>query len=369
MKIAIFHDYFDKRGGGERLVLNLAKALKADVYTGFIEHKKTFDPHGVKIIDLKVSKNLPKLLLNVAIAKKFESYNFPKYSAYIFSGVWCISAAKRCHPNVLYCHTPPRFMYDLKYYFLEKSSFIEKFVLKKFIKYWKIKDQFYMHQFDFIGTNSENVRKRILKYYGHGLYKRSMAVYTGIHTEKFHFKKDEGFYLSTSRLDELKRINLIIEAFKEMPFKRLVIAGKGPEERRLKRLARGCSNIKFAGSVSEERMSELYSRCKGVIVCSIDEDLGLSAIEAQASGKSCIAVKEGGFLETVEEGKTGVFFRPDKESLIDAIHKSEKVKWNYRLIQKKAKRFDIKRFVKTMKKAVTKAKKYHKNKRRSRPKR
>ncbi len=351
MKIAIAHDYFDKLGGGERLVLNLAKALKADVYTGFIEHKKTFDTKGIRIISLNVRKNLPTLIRNIQISKKFEKYKFPEYDAYIFSGVWCISAAANNKPNILYLHTPPRYMYDLREHFEKQANYIQKIALRKFIAHWKPKDQYYMRQFDVICPNSENVKKRVGKFYGPGLYRKCRVVYTGIETNKFYYKKDEGYFLSTSRLDELKRIDMLIEVFKQMPEKKLVITGTGPEEKKLKKMADGFNNITFAGSVPEERLISLYARCKATIVAARDEDLGLSAIESQAAGKPVIAVREGGLLETVNS-KTGIFFEPDVESLKKAIIKCEKKKWNHAPIQKNAKKYDIKVFVRKMRRQV-----------------
>ena len=121
MKIAILHDYFDKRGGGERLVLNLAKALGADIYTGLIDYKKTFSTKGLKVKSLGVKSWFPVILRNYLIAKKFEKHNFPKYDAFIISGVWCISASKN-KPCIMYCHTPARFLYDLRGYFLKRSN-------------------------------------------------------------------------------------------------------------------------------------------------------------------------------------------------------------------------------------------------------
>ncbi|MCX6819343.1 MAG: glycosyltransferase [Candidatus Aenigmarchaeota archaeon] len=350
MKIAILHDYFDKKGGGERLILNLARALKADVYTGFVDYKKTFSTRGLKIKSLGVKKWLPVILRNYSIAKKFERYKFPKYDAFIISGFWSVSASGN-HPSILYCHTPPRFMYDLRKYFLKNANPILRPILKMFIKYWKPKDQFYMKQFNKICPNSENVRKRVLKYYGKKLYEKCEVVYTGIETKKFYYKKEEGFYLSTARLDPLKRIDLIINAFRQMPSRKLFITGAGPEKTRLQKIAKGYENISFLGDVSEQKLLDLYARCNAVIVAAKDEDLGLSAIEAQAAGKPVVAVKEGGFTETVNT-KTGIYFKANANSLIKAIEKTEKTKWNRKELQKNAGRFDINIFIKKIRKII-----------------
>ncbi len=350
MKIAILHDYFDKKGGGERLILNMARALNADVYTGFIDHKKTFSTKGLRIKSLCVKKWLPLILRNYSIARKFEKYKFPKYDIFIISGFWCISASKN-HPSILYCHTPPRFMYDLRKYFLNRTNLFSRPLLKMFIKYWKPKDQFYMKQFDKVCPNSENVRKRVLKYYGKELYDNCEVVYTGIETKKFYYKRAEDFYLSTARLDPLKRIDIIINAFKQMPDKKLFFTGAGPEKKRLQNMAKDCKNISFLGDVSDKKLIDLYARCKAVIAAAKDEDLGLSAIEAQASGKPVVVVKEGGFMETVNT-KTGIFFKPNVDLLKKAVKKLEKTRWDRKEIQKNAIRFDINIFIKRIWKII-----------------
>lgn len=353
MKVCIIHDYFNKMGGGERLMLGLARALNADVYTGFIDYNKTFDTSGIKITSLGVSR--PGILRNIEIEKRFEKYNFPEYDVYIFSGVWCISAAQHNHPNILYCHTPPRYMYDLKDHFMKKSNVIKRQLLRKMIGKWGPKNQHYMKQFDKICANSMNVKKRIKKFFGNDVHKRCVVVHPGIDTKKFYFEKRGDFFLSTSRIDELKRIGMIIEAFKRTPGRKLVIAGSGPDEKNLRKVAKGYNNIEFVGRVSEKELINLYARCMATIVAARDEDFGMVSVESQAAGKPVIAVNEGGLLENVAAGKTGIFFEPSVESLMDAIEKCEKTKWNHKLIQKNAKKYDIGVFVREMRRICGRA--------------
>ena len=346
MKVAILHDYFDKRGGGERLIINLARTLKADIYTGFIDKAKTFDTKSLEVHSFGIKG--PQLYRNIKIAKTFENFKFPKqYDAYIFSGVWCISAAKNCHPSILYLHTPMRVLYDLRRYFIQKTNPAGRFLLRRFINYWVPKDQAYIRNFDLICANSENVRRRVLKYYGGNVHKRTVVVYTGVETRKYKYLKSGNFYLSAARLDPLKRIDMLIHAFKKMPNRKLVIAGSGPDEKRLKYLARSCKNIEFLGNVSDKKLLHLYGTCRATIAANVDEDLGLIAIESHASGKPIVAIKEGGFLETVDS-TNGVFFT-DQHDIPKAIEKLEKTKWNYKLIKKSSQKFDINLFTSNIK--------------------
>ncbi len=347
MKVAIFHDYFDKMGGGERLVINLARKLKADIYTGFIDNVKTFDTQGIKITSLDV-KGRPRVYRNIKIARKFGNLKLHGYDFYIFSGVWCIAAAKNHHPNLLYLHTPLRVMYDLKDYYMKNSNRLTKIALRGFETYWKPKDRHYMKNFDVICANSQNVRNRVLKYYGRELYDKTRVVYTGIETKKFSYVRSGDFYLSASRLDPLKRIDMLIRAFAKMPDKKLLITGTGQDEKRLKKIAEGMSNIHFLGNISDEKLRILYSTCRATIAANIDEDLGLIAIESHASGKPIVAVKEGGFIETVKEGENGIFFSNERD-IKRAIDKLENTKWNAERIRKSTECYDINVFAKNIK--------------------
>jgi len=349
MKIAVLHDYFAVRGGGERLIMNLAAALNADVYTGFVNWKNTFaDMKKLRVTE--IAKEVPTGIRTVYLMEKFKGLDLKGYDFFIFSGTMCISAVHN-RPNLLYLHTPARHMYDLREWFYKSASPAVRLGLMLLHKYLYPRDQRYMRQFDVICPNSNNVRKRVLKFYGRELYNKCKIVYTGIETGKFYSRRGE-FFLSTSRLDRLKRIDVLINAFRKLPNEKLYITSTGPEEQRLKGLAKGCSNIEFLGPVSDKKLLNLTARCKAVVSANIDEDLGLSAIECQAAGKPAIVVKEGGFIETVIENKTGLFFEPNPVSLVNAIKKFNRIKWNKNLIIKNARKYDISVFVKRIKNII-----------------
>jgi glycosyltransferase involved in cell wall biosynthesis len=116
---------------------------------------------------------------------------------------------------------------------------------------------------------------------------------------------DEGFYLLVSALVPYKRVDLAIEAFNQSG-DRLVIVGKGPEDRKLREMAK--SNVVFLGWQSDQQLAELYARCRALIFPG-EEDFGIVPLEAMASGKPVIAFAKGGALETVVEGVTGTFFK------------------------------------------------------------
>ena len=347
MKTAVLHDFFDKRGGGERVAMELARIFKADLYTGFVDFKKTYSMKGIRLRNFGVNARLPILARNIIISKKFRSLE-KKYDLYIFSGTWCTSAVTMLKPNILYMHTPPRFLYDLKEHFESGMNPLKRLIFSRFCEKQRMKDQYNIRQFDVIAVNSKNTLARVMKYYGKDVHEKCTIVNPPVDTRKFSNRKSEDFYLSTSRLDSLKRIDIVIQAFAASG-KRLLVASDGPERKRLMKLAAGCNNITFLGKVSEEKLADLYSRCTATIAAARDEDFGLVAVESMASGKPCIAANEGGFLEILKNEVSGIFFHPDPESLNAAIEKSECIKWNAAKMIKESKKYDTKAFEKKMK--------------------
>jgi len=130
----------------------------------------------------------------------------------------------------------------------------------------------------------------------------------------------EGFVLSVNRLDRAKRIDLLIEAAKREPSLRIVIAGEGPDRARLEGLATGLDGqVRFAGRVDDEELTDLYARSLAVYYAPIDEDFGMVPYEAFLSGKPVVtALDAGGPLEVVHDRETGVVTAPEPEAIAQA---------------------------------------------------
>jgi glycosyltransferase involved in cell wall biosynthesis len=130
----------------------------------------------------------------------------------------------------------------------------------------------------------------------------------------------EGFVLSVNRLDRAKRIDLLIEAAKREPSLRIVIAGEGPDRARLEGLASGLDGqVRFAGRVDDEELTDLYARSLAVYYAPIDEDFGMVPYEAFLSGKPVVtALDAGGPLEVVHDRETGVVTAPEPEAIAQA---------------------------------------------------
>lgn len=323
MKIAIFHDYFGAIGGGERVVIAMAKALDADIITTDTDAIRKIDP-TVRVISLgKTIKLSP--LKQISATLKFYSCNFSKdYDIFIFSGNWAHYAAHRHHPNIWYCHTPARMFYDLHETFAQRLNPVARLLFRLWSFIHMKCDQKSVRAIDQILTNSRLVQSRILHYYN----RDSFVLYPPVETSHFLTKKTGDFWLSVNRLYPEKRIDLQINSFRKMTEERLVIIGGFAEGDHARNYVRDIyrdlpSNVTIAGEVPEEELVDYYARCKGLICTAIDEDFGLTPLEAMASGKPVIAVNEGGFRETITP-ETGILVPPNEKSIIDAVQEISK---------------------------------------------
>jgi glycosyltransferase involved in cell wall biosynthesis len=160
-----------------------------------------------------------------------------------------------------------------------------------------------------------------------------------------------------NRLYPEKRIELQIESFRRMPDQNLIIAGgfsKGDHaEKYSRQLLRDLpDNIRVLGEIPEEELINLYAHCKGLVCTALDEDFGLTPLEAMASGKPVVAVNEGGFCETVT-GDTGRLVNPEIQAIIDAVYDVSRDPGSFRnACIDQAKKFDISVFAEKMKAVV-----------------
>ena len=151
-----------------------------------------------------------------------------------------------------------------------------------------------MRQVERIATNSENTARRIREYLG----RDCTVIYPPCDTSKFHYANDENFWLSVNRLYPEKRIETQLSAFANMPEEKLVIVGNsgiGDHSVAYAKKIRESlpPNVKLISDMPESVLIDYYSRCRGLITTAMDEDFGLTVVEAMASGKPVIAVGEG----------------------------------------------------------------------------
>ncbi len=356
MKIAIFHDYIGTIGGGEKLVLTLARALSADVITTDIDKDsiKKMEFEDVNIISIGNTVKLPPLK-QISASIKFALCDYSKkYDFFIFSGNWAPFAAKKHKPNLLYCHTPVRAFYDLYDSFLNRQHFYIKPLFILWVVIHKHLSEYYMRYVGKIIANSKNTQSRIKKY----MHRDAEIIYPPIDTSKYKFKISGDFWLSVNRLYPEKRVELQIDAFRLIPEEKLIIVGSYTEGDHAAKYAERIKNnlpknVEVRRSVTNKELIDLYANCKGLITTAMDEDFGMTPVEAMASGKPVIAVNEGGYLESIIDRKTGILIEPNIGNIITAIKIISNNPEKYRnMCEEQAKRFDKYIFIKNIKKNI-----------------
>jgi glycosyltransferase involved in cell wall biosynthesis len=306
----IAHDYFAIRGGGERLVLTLAEAIRAEVMFGYRTAESYEDeafPEQCTDLALPTALRRPGIrAATLAIRFRLARRQAQNYGTRIYSGVAAPFAApaRGNGTNILYCHTPPRFLYDQKDHFADRAGRdpARRLAFERFRDGYETA----VERMDLIVANSRTVQERITRYLG----KSSTLVYPPCDLEAFRWIEQGDYYLSTARLSPLKRVDKIVAAFKAMPERKLVVASSGEDLEKLKALAAGAPNIAFLGWISDDQLRDLIGRAIATIYVPSDEDFGMSPVESMAAGKPVIGVAEGGLRETIVDGETGTLLQP-----------------------------------------------------------
>lgn len=363
MKVALVYDRVNKWGGAERVLLALKKIFpQAPLYTA------VYHPQSAPWA--KEFPVIPSFLQKFPFAKThhelypwltplaFESFNFDQYELVI--SVTSAEAkgiiTKPPTRHLCYCLTPTRYLYSARQDYFKNPGFgslnpVARLGFQLLFPYLEKWDQLAAHRPDFYMAISQNVQKRIKKYY----QRDSQVIYPPVDLEKFKARppalKTRDYFLLVSRLVPYKKIDLVIQAFNELGLP-LKIIGLGSQENHLKNLAG--PKIEFLGYLTERKLLSYYYSCRAV-VCPQEEDFGLVPLEAQACGKPVLSFRGGGALETVIEGQTGEFFSPQKPAaLIKLIKKFNPKKYSPQACRQNAARFSQKIFINRFKKETEK---------------
>lgn len=354
MRIAVLHDFFGTIGGGEKLVLEMAKGLGADVITTHVDRATLKKIGDYKVESLGEPWQLP-VLKQISASYLFSRAKL-NYDVYILSGNWAIFAAKKNKPSILYCHTPVRMFYQDYEHFYRIAPFWAKpfFTIWVFLhKKWLER---YLPHIGKIIANSDECKRRVSKYYK----RECTVVYPPI--KQYKYRKNGDFWLSVNRIYPHKRLELQIESFRRMPDEKLVIVGgttKGDHSSAyMRRITKNPpANIIFLGEVTETELARLYGDCKAFITTSQNEDFGMTVLEAMSAGKPVVATAEGGHLETMISGKTGYLVKADPREITEAVKKISKDPLKFRsACEKRAKKYSVNAFIQKMKHELGKSK-------------
>ncbi len=359
-KIALVHDYLNQYGGGERVLEALAEIYPdAPIYTSIVDRelmktwlKVDFNRiHTNFISRLPFSKQLSKhyfFLYPLAFALQ----NLKDADIVISTSSYAAKFAhgKKGSVHIDYIHTVPRFLWgydtELSRYY---AKWFDRFLAPIYallvppIK-WFLRNGDYdaAQHVDYFVANSSEVKARVKKHYN----KEAVVIYPPVDTERFALNeelriknaeiKNDEYYLVVSRLGGYKKVDIVVEAFNKLGL-RLKIVGVGPQFQYLKQLA--APNVELLGRVSDAEVTNLMLSCKALVFPTF-EDFGIVPVEAMSASKPVIAFGAGGALETVVEGKTGVFF-PEQTagSIIEAIKQFEQMKFDSKTIRAQAEKF------------------------------
>ncbi|OGO52445.1 MAG: hypothetical protein A2148_02705 [Chloroflexi bacterium RBG_16_68_14] len=357
MKVALVHDYLVERGGAEKVLAALHQLFpEAPIYTSVYNPATTlevFRRAQVRASFLQRLTTHPKryraLLPLYPLA--FRSFDLSAYDLIISSasgfakGVRTGSAAR----HICYCYTPPRFVWQYQHANArERFNLLARLGLRAFAPYLQRLDRAGAASVDRFLTSSRYVAGRIAAAYG----RQATVVPPPIDCAQFASAASTGgFFLVVSRLVPYKRVDIAVEAFNRNRLPLLVV-GDGRDRRRLESLARG-ERVRFLGHRPQDEVRGLLATCRALVVTG-EEDFGMAALEANASGRPVVAYGAGGALETVVPGVTGVTF-PEQtaESLLAALDEFQRCSFDPERLVRHARRFDTAEFQRAVQEIVS----------------
>ena len=327
VKVAIVHDALISYDGPEQVLEQLIDLFpKADLFAvvDFFEEKdRAFLKH----------KNVTTTMLqNIPFAKRLFRYCLPimpyaieqldlsKYDL-IISSSHRVAKGVLTGPNQLhisYIHSPIRYAWDMHHHYL---SFLTRMGLF-FIRNWDVRSS---NSVDYFISNSRFSARRIWKYYR----RDAITIYPPVRTELFSLcEEKDDYYVTYSKLVPYNNVRLLVEAFSDMPDKKLIVIGDGTQKRMLRKIA--TPNISFLGDLPEEEIVTYIQRAKAFLNAT-EDDFDIRSVEAQSCGTPVITYGNGSALETVRglgyaENPTGLFFEEKTTSaVIQAVQHFEKV--------------------------------------------
>lgn len=312
MRVALVHDWLLGMRGGEKVFEVLCELFPdADVYTLFyrpdrvsplIRSMRVRQPLLARVLPgaQRYYRWLLPLMPGMAESLPIRGYDLVISTSHAVAKGVVPSPAKT--PHLSYCFTPMRYVWD-KYddYFGGRRGLASRVIplFRGWLQEWDVESSARVTQFM---TSSDYVRERIRRHY----LREALVIPPPVDCARFRDveRAPEDFFLLVSALEPYKRVDIAIEAFRELGLP-LKIVGSGSQAKRLARKLP--DNIEMLGWVDDRKLAALYS-CARALVFPADEDFGIVPLEAAAAGCPVIAYKHGGVLETVIEDVTGLFF-------------------------------------------------------------
>ena len=346
MRVAVVHDYLTQRGGAERVVLAMARAFPdAPIHTSLYLPEGTYPEFAGLDVRPMALDRIPGLRRSHRLALPLLAPAFSR--TLIDADVVICSSSGWAHGvrttgrKLVYCHNPARWLYQREQYAPPGGArALAAAALGGPLRRW---DGRSAQTADRYVANSSIVRRRIRDVYG--IHAEILPPPAGVDRTGAQPPVEgcaPGFVLCVSRLMAYKNVDAVVAAFADLTDERLVVVGEGPEGERLK--ATAPPNVRFTGRVGDDELRWLYANCRAIVAASY-EDFGLTPLEAAGFGRPAAALRWGGFLDTVVDGLTGVFFdRPEAIAIREALARLLGRAWNAPEIERHASRFSEARF-------------------------
>lgn len=352
-EIAIAHDYLTQKGGAERVVLAMHKAFpEATIYTTLYDPESTYP-------EFKNAKIVVSPLNKVGLFRKKHRLALPLLPLassllYVPAEKTLVSSTGWAHgftfagKSLIYCHSPARWLYMSDQYLGDNANPLMGRALKVLLPFLKMWDMRASRQAGPYLANSSIIKKRIWDVYAKEsdilfppfspIRAQELAPIAGLED----FMDGGDYFLLVSRLLPYKNIDKAVEAFRGSSQKLLVI-GAGPMEESLKAMAG--PNVRFASNIADSELRYAYAHCRALLAVSY-EDFGLTPLEAGAWGKPTIALKAGGYLDTIREGLNGTYIQePTPELISQAVKNFDPADWDRQKIQAHVEDFSEERFI------------------------
>lgn len=360
-RIAIAHDYLTQRGGAERVVLTLSRAFpEAEIHTLFYEPDQTYPEFQDKTIRTSPLNRIgtfrrdPRKALPL-LASAASRMHIDADIVIASSSGWAHAFPTK-GKKIIYCHSPARWLYLPEDYLGDAGWFDPKRIalaaLSPMLKRWDRRAA--MTANTYLG-NSSVVRRRIRRVYGidaqtlfppfsSDLVDGPRELIPELAGWAGEDGAEGGHYLVVSRLQPYKHVDVVIDAFRELTDRRLLVIGKGPEKERL--LANAPSNVRLVEGLTDAQMRWGYANSRALVAASY-EDFGLTPLEAGAFGVPTVALHAGGYLDTIEEGRNGTFFAEVTPQAVRSGIRAleEHAPWDEAAVRDRVEKFTEQRFI------------------------
>lgn len=343
MQVALVHEWLTNMAGSEKVVGALRRTFPgSSVHTSLFYapefpdwapvHTTALQPFATRRgAHLRVLPLIPPAMHTLKIPESdlvITSFHSFALNARVPAGA----------PHLVYCHTPPRFLWEREQLAGERG--LAGWVTAAAAAVLKPGDRRRSRRPGLFVANSREVRERIRVAYG----RDAEVVHPPVEVERFTAAAGTpvgDYYVAFSRLVPYKRVDLVVAAFAELGWP-LVVAGEGRARPQLE--AGAPENVRFVGRVPDGDLPALLAGARGLVFAG-EEDFGITLVEAMAAGTPVVALDRGGARDSVEPGRSGLLFgEPTVRSLVDALRQADAAGWDRDDVSASAQRFGESRF-------------------------